>query len=244
MDYSSPDFKLERDYSKGAVFVSQLYYKNSALSRIVLGPDGKLVGKQWHEEKKEWLISWSPEIYSKCGPFGINNQYSQTCSCIRGFEPKFINEWKDGNWSGGCVRRKDLQYGEILSSKTGDQNSERTMVKKADGFLEMKMWNVPDYFHLSQGLSYIQCHDKCLHNCSCIAYSYTTAPQSGYSDISYTPDIGCMWWTGDLIDTRETSNLLATILYIRVANSELRKSFLSSLFELVFDTTDLCGQLL
>ncbi|KAI3914713.1 hypothetical protein MKW92_021887 [Papaver armeniacum] len=223
MDHYSPDFKLERDYSEGAVFVSQLSYKNSALSRIVLDSDGKLVRKQWHEEKKEWLISWFPEIYSKCGPFGINNQNSQTCSCIRGFEPKFINEWKDGNWSGGCVRRKDLQYCEILSSKTGDQNSERTMVKKADGFLEMKMWNVPDNFHLSQGLSHNQCHDKCLHNCSCIAYSYTTDPQSGYSDISYTPDIGCMWWTGDLTDTRETSYLLATILYIRVANSELRK---------------------
>ncbi|KAI3924164.1 hypothetical protein MKX01_029699 [Papaver californicum] len=191
MDHHGSDFKLERNYSKGTVYLSLLYDNKSALSRIVLDSDGKLLGKQWHEENKEWLVNWSSEIYNKCGPFGIYNQYSsQTCSCIRGVEPKFINERKYGNWSGGCARRKELQCA-TLGNKTGDQNSERTMVKEANGFLQVDMWNVPDYFHLSQGISYLQCHDKCLHNCSCILYSYS----------NYYSNFGCMWWTGDLIDT-------------------------------------------
>ncbi|KAI3860302.1 hypothetical protein MKX03_030983, partial [Papaver bracteatum] len=205
MDHPDSDFKLERDYSKGTVFLSILYEDKSALSRIVLDSDGKLIGKQWHEEKKQWLISWSSDTYNKCGAFGIYKQYSKTCSCMRGFEPKFMNDWKDGNWSGRCVRRKDLQC-EIFSS-------ERTKVKEGDGFLEVDMWNVPDYYHLSQGISYVQCHDKCLQNCSCIAYSYS----------NYDPNFGCMWWTGDLIDARETSEQLGFNLHIRVANSELGK---------------------
>ncbi|KAI3924163.1 hypothetical protein MKX01_029698 [Papaver californicum] len=203
MDHPSSDFKLEKDYSRGTVFLSILYEDKSTLSRIVLEYDGKLVGKQWHEEKKQWLISWSSNIYNKCGPFGIYKQYSQTCSCMRGFEPKFMNEWKYGSWSGGCARRKDLQCA---------QSSERTKVKEVDGFLEVDMWNVPDYYHLMQGISYVQCHDKCLRNCSCIAYSYS----------NYDPSFGCMWWTGDLIDARETSEKLSFNLHIRVARKMKR----------------------
>ncbi|XP_026416437.1 G-type lectin S-receptor-like serine/threonine-protein kinase At1g11330 [Papaver somniferum] len=125
LDHPDSDFKLEKDYSKGTVFLSTILYEDkSALSRIVLESDGKSIGKQWHEEKKQWLVSWSSDIYNKCGAFGIYKQYSKTCSCMRGFEPKFINEWKYGDWSGGCSRRKGLQC-EIISSKTGDQSSER-----------------------------------------------------------------------------------------------------------------------
>ncbi|KAI3904147.1 hypothetical protein MKW98_021733 [Papaver atlanticum] len=199
MDHPGSDFKLERDYSKGTVFLSLSYDKKSALSRIVLDSGGKLVGKQWHEEKKECEISWSSDSYDKCGPFGIYNQYSsQTCSCIIGFEPKFISKWKDGNWSGGCARRKVLQC-EISSNITANQNSESVLVREADGFLAVDID--------------AQCHDKCLHNCSCIAYSYS----------HYDPSFGCMWWTGDLIDTHETSKQLGFNLHIRVANSELEE---------------------
>ncbi|KAI3951862.1 hypothetical protein MKX01_021600 [Papaver californicum] len=211
MNHLSSNFKLERDYSKGTVFVSLLYYEKAALSRIVLDCDGKLVEKQWNEEAKEWKISWSSEIYNKCGPFGIYNQDSQTCSCMRGSEPKYINEWKYGNWSGGCARTKDLQC-EKISSKTGDRSSERTKVKEADGFLEVDMSNVPDYYHSTQGIDYKQCHYNCLRNCSCIAYLYR----------DYDPKIGCMWWTGELIDALETSEHWGGFeLHVRVANSEL-----------------------
>ncbi|KAI3904157.1 hypothetical protein MKW98_021743 [Papaver atlanticum] len=157
----SSHFTLKRDYLKGTVLL-YLYDEKSALSRIVFDSDGKLVEKQWHEETKEWHISWSPDIYNNCGPFGIYNQVSRTCSCMRGFEPKIRNESKDGNWSGGCSRRKDLQC-EMLSNKTADQKSERTLVKEADGFLEVETSNVPDYFPWPPGISYEQCHDKCLH---------------------------------------------------------------------------------
>ncbi|KAI3860306.1 hypothetical protein MKX03_030987, partial [Papaver bracteatum] len=208
MDHPSSDFKAERDDSKGTVFISLLYHEKAALCRIVLDSEGNLVGKQWHEESKEWHIRWSSDTYTykKCGPFGIDTKHSssQSCSCMKGFEPKFINEWNDGIWSAGCVRRKDLQC---------DQNSERSKVKEADGFLEVVNINVPDNFYLTQGISNEQCRDNCLHNCSCIAYSFSGS----------VPSIGCMWWTGDLMDTRKTTEWSGFYFYIRVANSELAK---------------------
>ncbi|KAI3914712.1 hypothetical protein MKW92_021886 [Papaver armeniacum] len=220
MDHPGTDFKIERDYSKGTVFLSLLYHEKSALSRIVLDSDGNLVGKEWQEERKQWHVRWSSDIYNKCGSFGIHNQYSKTCTCMRGFEPKFINEWKDGNWSNGCARRHDLQC-EISSNKTGDQKSERTVVKEADGFLVVVTSNVPDNFHWSSETSY-KCHHKCLHNCACTAY--TSYPDTSYFHIdSSYPDIGCMWWTRDLMDTRIFYDRLSIHLYIRVANSELDK---------------------
>ncbi|KAI3860305.1 hypothetical protein MKX03_030986 [Papaver bracteatum] len=237
-DRLSSHFTLQRDYLKGTVFLC-LYDERSALSRIVLDSDGKLVEKQWHEETKKWRINWSPDIYNNCGPFGIYNQHSQACSCMRGFDPKFRNEWDDGNWSGGCSRRKDLQC-EMLRNKTADQNSsDRTMVREADGFLKVAS-NVPDYFHWLPGISHEQCHDKCLHNCACTAYlhssdhsgyaytrysyessAYTRYSYDSYAYTRYYPDIGCMWWTRDLMDTRQASDGLSFNIFIRVANSEL-----------------------
>ncbi|XP_026418161.1 G-type lectin S-receptor-like serine/threonine-protein kinase At1g61430 [Papaver somniferum] len=202
-------FKLERDYPKGTIFLSLIYYEKAALSRIVLESDGNLVGKQWHEERRQWLVSWSSDIYNICGPFGIYMPYSKTCSCMRGFEPKFINEWEGGNWSGGCARRNELRCA-IQSNKTGDKNSGGAMVNEADGFLEVKISNVPDNFHFSETMNDVQCRYKCLHNCSCIAHSYS----------NHILNTGCMWWTGDLIDARKTYGPVDFNLRIRVANSE------------------------
>ncbi|KAI3860311.1 hypothetical protein MKX03_030992 [Papaver bracteatum] len=39
---------------------------------------------------------------------------------------------------------------EISSNNTANQNSKSVLVREADGFLAVDMWNVPDYYHLSQ----------------------------------------------------------------------------------------------
>ncbi|TKY66127.1 G-type lectin S-receptor serine/threonine-protein kinase [Spatholobus suberectus] len=53
------------------------------------------------------------------------------------------------------------------------------------------------------------CRSKCLENCSCVAYSHDTV-------------IGCMSWTGNLLDIQQFS-YGGLDLYVRVAHNELAK---------------------
>ncbi|KAL0305846.1 UNVERIFIED_CONTAM: G-type lectin S-receptor-like serine/threonine-protein kinase [Sesamum radiatum] len=55
-----------------------------------------------------------------------------------------------------------------------------------------------------------QCQGRCLTNCSCIAYGFDVG-------------IGCMFWSGPLIDVQIFPGGSGSDLYIRVANSELGK---------------------
>ncbi|KAM3749717.1 hypothetical protein ACB098_05G208200 [Castanea mollissima] len=75
-----------------------------------------------------------------------------------------------------------------------------------DGFLKLNMMKVPDFADWSQALE-ADCGQQCLENCYCIAYVYDTG-------------IGCMSWTGSLIDAQKFSSA-GVDLYIRLAYSDL-----------------------
>ncbi|KAJ1379172.1 Tyrosine-protein kinase, catalytic domain [Sesbania bispinosa] len=75
-----------------------------------------------------------------------------------------------------------------------------------DGFLKLQNTKVPDFVQWSSSL-YDDCRTQCLQNCSCLAYAYDAG-------------IGCMLWSGDLIDIQRFS-AGGTDLYIRVPYSEL-----------------------
>ncbi|CAL5335861.1 unnamed protein product [Camellia sinensis] len=50
-------------------------------------------------------------------------------------------------------------------------------------------------FRLNIGMSIKECEGECLKNCSCIAYANSNISGGGS---------GCLMWSGDLIDTRES----------------------------------------
>ena len=77
---------------------------------------------------------------------------------------------------------------------------------KMDGFLKLNIMKVPDFADWSHYLE-ADCRQQCLENCSCIAYAYDTG-------------IGCMSWTGSLIDAHKFSKA-GVDLYIRLAYSDL-----------------------
>ncbi|KAH7838409.1 hypothetical protein Vadar_026006 [Vaccinium darrowii] len=168
---------------------------------FVLNPDGTIMGKYMTELKRKWEVAWSsPEtdcdVYGKCGPFGsCNSEDSPICSCLTGFEPNNVEEWNRENFSSGCVRKTPLKCKTIRSSNP----------EKEDGFLKLKTMKVPALPNWAS-VKEIQCQNLCLINCSCTAYAY----QQG---------IGCMWWSGSLIDIQKFSSGGAD-LFIRVANSE------------------------
>ncbi|XP_057960578.1 G-type lectin S-receptor-like serine/threonine-protein kinase At1g11330 [Malania oleifera] len=177
----------------------------ASYSNFYLNPQGKLAQVQWDDGAKAWNEYWTPmqtqcDVYGTCGPFGVcNAQASPMCSCLRGHEPRKAEEWNSGNWTSGCVRRRQLQCERGNSSGDGE---------KADGFLTLNMMKVPHFADISTALE-DDCQKQCLGNCSCLAYAYSNG-------------VGCMKWTGTLIDVQQFLSG-GTDLHVRLAYSELDK---------------------
>lgn len=183
---------------------------DSVLVYYVLTSSGVFLEKSWYNGLADSNVTWSSlrsdcDIYGKCGPFGIcNPQGSPICTCLQGFEPRDKEEWKRGNWTGGCLRKALLQ---CQGKNSGGQEA------KPDAYLKLNNVKVPDSSYLVGVLSLIrekECGDECSNNCSCIAYSYPKG-------------IGCMHWSGDLIDVQQFP-FDGTDLHVRVAYSELDHS--------------------
>ncbi|KAE9461748.1 hypothetical protein C3L33_06345, partial [Rhododendron williamsianum] len=79
---------------------------------------------------------------------------------------------------------------------------------KKDGFLKLTTMKVPELADWVSGPKN-ECEKQCLMNCSCTAYAYYQG-------------IGCMSWSGNLVDIQKFSSHGAD-LYIRVAYSEIDK---------------------
>ncbi|KAK4587739.1 hypothetical protein RGQ29_018942 [Quercus rubra] len=193
-------FSLFDDH-EGTISLS-FSYVNDCLVHFVLNTHGNLEQRFWDYEKEDWEVllfqQTDCDFYGYCGAFGsCDSQNTPICSCLQGFEPKNTKEWNRGNWTSGCVRRTQLQCERVNTSSEGN---------KMDGFLKLNMMKVPDFADWSPALE-VDCRQQCLENCSCIAYAYDT-------------NIGCMSWTGSLIDTQKFSSA-GVDLYIRVAYSDL-----------------------
>ncbi|KAL3615020.1 hypothetical protein CASFOL_040681 [Castilleja foliolosa] len=135
------------------------------------------------------------DTYGLCGAFGsCNRQDSPVCSCLPGFDPNNPLEWASGNWTSGCRRTTPLGC---------DLNNG----SRQDEFIEINMMRFQNYTRWWEGLIG-DCQGRCLNNCSCIAYAYNVG-------------VGCMFWSGTLIDTQRLSDGSGLQAYIRVASSEI-----------------------
>ncbi|CAA2956498.1 G-type lectin S-receptor-like serine threonine-kinase At1g11300 [Olea europaea subsp. europaea] len=178
-------------------------FRQQALMTNYLNTEGVLVEAAWDNQKRKWNPTWQAPIddcdfYNKCGPFGLcysNNR--PKCSCLTGYEPKNKEEWDSGNWSGGCVKRKPLQC---------DRDNNATDKHKVDKFVKITLVKVPDFIQWSTGIE-TECEGLCLGNCSCRAYAYEQG-------------IGCMFWSGSLIDIQKFSRDAGSDFFVRVAYSE------------------------
>ncbi|MCD7459424.1 hypothetical protein HAX54_040881 [Datura stramonium] len=116
------------------------------------------------------------------------------CGCLDKFVPNNSDAWKKTDWSGGCVRRTELNC------------------LQGDVFLKYSHIKLPDtrnsWSNVTMTLE--ECKDICSKNCSCMAYSNTDIRNGGS---------GCLLWFEDLLDIRKGSNGGQDI-YIRMAASE------------------------
>jgi len=195
------DFQVGND-EEGSTSIYYTILNDVGLVIYHLNSQGALEEKWWDDEKKEVHVTWTSrdsecDVYGICGAFAIcSSLTSPICSCLKGFEPKNIREWKINNWSGGCVRKTPLHCERVNNKATST---------KEDGILKLKTIKVPDF---AEGLIVTPdiCRSRCLKNCSCLAYSHDDG-------------IGCMLWTGNLLDIQQLEKG-GLDLYVRIAHEE------------------------
>ncbi|KAK9133693.1 hypothetical protein Scep_013221 [Stephania cephalantha] len=195
-------FNIIYDDDEGKLYCIYTDKDNSTVSRFVLSPQGKLERLYWNASLSDWDLTWLEpydecDTYGKCGPNGYCNQYvTPMCCCHPGFRPLDPREWDSGNWSGGCVRKKELKCSNGSVS---------------DGFLKLSGIKLPDISKtiLSIDRDYI-CEAACTSNCSCVAYAYDTT------------GLGCLVWDGDIKDVRKFSNGGQDV-YLRLDKSDLKR---------------------
>ncbi|KAK0579266.1 hypothetical protein LWI29_023640 [Acer saccharum] len=185
--YGNDGFQLLVDNQADAV--SFIYSFPNLSMFFTLSSQGIFEGRYRNKGKKNWDVNFQSlqtecDVYGLCGAFGnCNPKKNPICSCLRGFEPKNIEEWNSGNWTNGCVRKRLLQCEKM--NQTGDK-------VENDGFLKLETMKLP-VFAARSYVSIEKCRELCLNNCSCIAYAYDAG-------------ISCMTWTGSLIDIQKFSS--------------------------------------
>ncbi|AES63672.2 G-type lectin S-receptor-like Serine/Threonine-kinase [Medicago truncatula] len=188
----------------GSIVETTYTLLNSSFFAIAtVNSEGKLVYTSWmngHQVGTTVVQENECDIYGFCGPNGsCDLTNSPICTCLKGFEPRNVDEWNRQNWISGCARKASLQCERVKynGSELGG---------KGDGFVKLEMTKIPDFVQQSY-LFADACRTECLNNCSCVAYAYDDG-------------IRCLTWSGNLIDIVRFSSG-GIDLYIRQAYSEL-----------------------
>nr|GMC53534.1 G-type lectin S-receptor-like serine/threonine-protein kinase At4g27290 [Ipomoea batatas] len=196
----NPYYRYEYITNDIEVYYTYELGDSSVPSRVVITPTGMVDRLIWIGRTKNWIVYLTSPIdncdrYGMCGAFGkcnINN--SPPCDCLKGFIPKYPQEWDATDWSNGCVRRTQLDCGD------------------ADRFYIYRGVKMPDTRHswYDKSIGLEECKKLCLKNCSCTAYSNVDVRDGGS---------GCLLWFGDLTDIR-TFDQVDQDLYMRIAASD------------------------
>ncbi|XP_020225830.1 G-type lectin S-receptor-like serine/threonine-protein kinase At4g27290 isoform X2 [Cajanus cajan] len=188
----------------------EVYFEFELLDRpffevVTLTPSGAGKILFWSTQRSTRQVAFTSEekdqceSYAFCGANSICNYdgNSPTCECLRGYVPKYPDQWNVAIWSDGCVPRN------ISNCKNS----------YADGFLKYTHLKLPDtsssWFNRTMNLD--ECRKSCLKNCSCAAYANLDIRDGGS---------GCLLWFNTLVDSRKFPQW-GQDLYVRVPASEL-----------------------
>lgn len=192
-------FALGNDQASGGPYYTYTA-TNSSLQRFVVLPNGTDICYMVKKSSQDWETVWFQpsnecEYYATCGPNAncVLQDGKAKCTCLKGFQPKFQDQWNEGHWSQGCIRSPPLG---CQINQTGD------------GFLPIRNIKWPDFsYWVSTVGDETGCKSTCLNNCSCGAYVYT-------------PTTGCLAWGNELIDMHELQTGAYT-LNLKLPASEL-----------------------
>ncbi|XP_031120489.1 G-type lectin S-receptor-like serine/threonine-protein kinase At4g27290 [Ipomoea triloba] len=196
----NPYYTFEFIMNEREIYYTYELKDSSVPSRVVITPTGMVDRLVWIGRTKSWIVYLTSPIdncdhYGICGAYGkCNINSSPPCDCLKGFIPKYPQEWDATDWSNGCVRRTQLDCGD------------------ADRFYIYRGIKMPDTRHswYDKSIGLEECKKLCLKNCSCTAYSNVDVRNGGS---------GCLLWFGDLTDIR-TFDQVDQDLYVRIAASD------------------------
>ncbi|BAT90222.1 hypothetical protein VIGAN_06142600 [Vigna angularis var. angularis] len=182
-------------------------YNESIISRFFMDVSGQIKQLTWLENAQQWNLFWSQprqqcEVYAFCGGFGTCTENSMPyCSCLTGYEPKSQTDWNLTDYSGGCVRKSELQCASPNSSN-----------KDSDRFLSILNMKLPNHSQSIGAGDVGECEATCLSNCSCTAYAYDNG--------------GCSIWYGDLLNLQQLTqdDSSGQTLFLKLSASEFHDS--------------------
>ncbi|KAK9681738.1 hypothetical protein RND81_10G024600 [Saponaria officinalis] len=209
-------FKLSNRDASGNMYFSYSPSNMSNTFKFKISWDGYEKSLIWGRGAEDWKLFQSEpnidcDVYNVCGVYGLcRADENSSCDCIGGFQPRDADDWKKGNWSGGCVRKTQL----LCARNNNFSSSSNSFIGK-DGFVEVENVKLPDFANLLNSVDEDGCGNQCSENCSCMAYSYVSS-------------IGCMTWSGDLFDVVHFSQG-GNKLHVRVASSDAGDKGLSGL---------------
>ncbi|KAL2327798.1 hypothetical protein Fmac_021225 [Flemingia macrophylla] len=205
-----PTQQLKRQHRFKFVFnAEEVCFQYEVIDRSIvsvyrLSPLGFFEGLVWTSQTsgRKAIIPGGVDSCDNYAFCGVNSVCSMDgnapkCNCLKGYVPKFPDQWDVSYWSSGCITRKN---------STCKSNNK-------DGFLKHTNMKLPDTSSswYSKIMNLDECEKKCLKNCLCTAYTNLDIRGRGS---------GCLIWYGDLVDMRKFSQL-GQELYIRVLTSEL-----------------------
>ncbi|WZZ49978.1 hypothetical protein YC2023_050085 [Brassica napus] len=178
----------------------------SVITRMMVKETGNMQRFTWIARDKRWNGFWSApkedcDYYAHCGLNGYCDPTSTEafeCTCLPGFEPKMPRDWLLRDTSGGCTKKN---YASICREK--------------EGFVKLRSVKIPDTSNatVDMKITLEECENRCLRNCSCVAYA------SAYHE-SDRGATGCLTWHGGILDTRIYVNS-GQDFYIRVDREEM-----------------------
>ncbi|TKY66613.1 G-type lectin S-receptor serine/threonine-protein kinase [Spatholobus suberectus] len=198
----------EFEFNEKEVYYEYKVLDRSIFFRLTLTHSGSAQSFLWtNQTRSKKVLSLGGadpcENYAICGANSICNMdgNAQTCDCIKGYVPKYPEEWNISYWYYGCVPR----------------NKSDCTTSNTDGFLRYTDMKLPDTSSswFSKTMNLEKCQKSCHKNCSCKAYANLDIRIGGS---------GCLLWFDDLIDMRQFSKG-GQDLYFRVPASELGTKF-------------------
>nr|XP_017250482.1 PREDICTED: G-type lectin S-receptor-like serine/threonine-protein kinase At2g19130 [Daucus carota subsp. sativus] len=184
--------------------------------RFIVDYNGQIKELGWLADQQKWSSFWSKpntqcQVHAFCGAYGVCNDLTSTfCNCLPGFKSRFEKSWTSGDYSGGCKRLMELEYGNA-----------NTTSKKADIFQFFSHMKWPDNPQAFSAVNAARCKSNCLSNISCTAYAY-------YQNTCFT-------WHGDLYNMQQLpeNDNNGRVIYIRIPSSDSSKNNKGIIFGVV-----------
>ncbi|GMY21598.1 G-type lectin S-receptor-like serine/threonine-protein kinase At4g27290 isoform X1, partial [Fagus crenata] len=184
--WPNPVYAFTLVYNQDEVYFMFTLKDKSLLTRAVLNQTTSMVQRFTRKETAQSWKFYDALPIDRCDSYGVCGAYgrciiteSPVCQCLNGFKPKSQQKWDSMDWSQGCVRNKPLNCQEIITH----------------GFVKFPNLKVPDttYTWVNTSMNLKECREKCLSNCSCMAYTNSDIKEGS----------GCAIWLGDLLDIRQ-----------------------------------------